>query len=64
MATVGSVIGGLITYRLARKGGEAALSRRIKPEKLKKIHAAFDRGGLWAVALPAMLPPPLVCGGG
>src|SRR5689334_22789897 len=59
MATIGSVIGGVLTYRLASKGGKEALERRVKPARLKKIYAAFERGALWSIALPALLPPPM-----
>lgn len=58
-ATIGSVIGLYVTYRLARKGGEEALSKRVSPKTLKKIENAFDRWGLGAIAVPAMLPPPV-----
>ena len=36
MATVGSVIGGFLTYRLARKGGKKTLARRFPAKALKK----------------------------
>src|SRR6202521_719550 len=36
MATVGSVIGGFVTYRLARKGGEETLERKISGRRLEK----------------------------
>jgi membrane protein YqaA with SNARE-associated domain len=59
MATLGSVIGGYITYRLARKGGKVALIRRFPPRKLKRAYDIFSRWGFGAIALPALLPPPL-----
>src|SRR5437870_596562 len=59
MATIGSVIGGVLTYRLASKGGKEALERRVEPARLKKVYAAFERGGPWAIAVPAFLPPPM-----
>src|SRR3984957_16381033 len=34
MATVGSVLGGLVTYRLARKGGKASLARKVSAKTL------------------------------
>src|SRR5919108_1165333 len=45
MATAGSIIGGYLTYRLGRKGGEQALERRVTKSKVKKLHAAFEKGG-------------------
>jgi membrane protein YqaA with SNARE-associated domain len=58
MATVGSVIGGFVTYRLARKGGKQMLERRIAHGKLKKVFAIFERWGFGAIAISALLPPP------
>src|SRR5262249_20683720 len=59
MATTGSMIGGYVTYRLGRKGGEEALERRIPKNKIEKIHRTFERGGFGAVFVPALLPPPV-----
>ena len=59
MATIGSVIGGFVTYRLARKGGKETLVRRFPPNKLKRAYDIFNRWGFGAIALPALLPPPL-----
>jgi membrane protein YqaA with SNARE-associated domain len=59
MATVGSVVGGFVTYRLARKGGKETLARRFPPRKLKKVYEIFERWGLGAIAIPALLPPPV-----
>jgi membrane protein YqaA with SNARE-associated domain len=58
MATVGSVIGGFITYRLARKGGKETLERKFSRRKLKKIYKIFGRWGFGAIAIAALLPPP------
>jgi membrane protein YqaA with SNARE-associated domain len=59
MATVGSLIGGFLTYRLARKGGKETLTRRFPAKALKKVYKTFERWGLGAVAIPALLPPPV-----
>ena len=59
MATAGAVLGGYITYRLARKEGKAILERRVSRRKAQKICATFEKWGFGAVAIPAMLPPPL-----
>lgn len=58
MATLGSVLGGYITYRLGRKGGEQALARRLSKKRIEKIHRAFERWGFATIFVPAMLPPP------
>ncbi len=59
MATIGSVIGGFVTYRLARKGGKESLSRRFSAKTLKRVYAIFERWGFAAIAIPAVLPPPV-----
>ena len=59
MATLGSVIGGFVTYRLARKGGKESLSRRFSAKTLKRVYAIFERWGFAAIAIPAFLPPPM-----
>ena len=58
MATVGSVVGGFFTYRLARKGGEEALEHKSSRGYMRKVCAIFERWGFAAVAIPALLPPP------
>lgn len=59
MATIGSVIGGFVTYRLARKGGKESLSRRFSAKTLKRVYEIFERWGFAAIAIPAVLPPPM-----
>jgi membrane protein YqaA with SNARE-associated domain len=58
MATVGSVLGGFLTYRLARKGGKEALAKKFSKRKVERILKAFERWGFAAIAVPALLPPP------
>jgi membrane protein YqaA with SNARE-associated domain len=59
MATLGSVIGGFITYHLANKEGEATLGRKLSPSKMKFVKDTFGRWGFGAIAIPALLPPPM-----
>jgi membrane protein YqaA with SNARE-associated domain len=58
MATFGAVLGGYITYAMARKGGKEAMERRLSKRKAKQVSKAFERWGFFAVALPAVMPPP------
>ena len=58
MATVGSVMGGYLTYRMARRTGKAALAKRFPKKKVDKVCAIFERWGFASVAIPALLPPP------
>src|SRR3984885_6234266 len=58
MATLGAVIGGYITYALARKGGKETMERKLSKKRAKQVSKAFARWGFFAVAIPALLPPP------
>lgn len=58
MATVGAVLGGYITYSLARKGGKETMARRLSKRKTAKVCQEFERWGFGAIAIPAVLPPP------
>jgi membrane protein YqaA with SNARE-associated domain len=58
MATIGAVIGGYITYALARKGGKETMERKLSKRRAAKIARTFERWGFFAVAVPALLPPP------
>ncbi len=59
MATVGSVVGGYVTYHLARKGGKDALEKKLKPEKAKRVYRIFEKYGFWSVFVGAISPPPV-----
>src|ERR1700687_3055232 len=58
MATAGAILGGYLTYRMARKGGKQTLEKRFSKKKTNKVYAIFSRWGFAAVAIPALLPPP------
>ena len=59
MATIGSVVGAYITYRLARKQGDKALHARLSARNAKRVTETFEKWGFGAIALPALLPPPM-----
>src|SRR5271170_754568 len=58
MATLGAVLGGYITYALARKGGKETMERKLSKRRAARFCKAFERWGFAAVAIPALLPPP------
>jgi membrane protein YqaA with SNARE-associated domain len=58
MATLGAVIGGYITYSLARKGGKETMERKLSTKRATQFSEAFARWGFAAVAVPALMPPP------
>ena len=58
LATLGSLSGCLVLYFLGRKGGEALVRRRFGGPRLDRAMALYQRYGVLAVAIPAILPPP------
>jgi membrane protein YqaA with SNARE-associated domain len=59
MATAGSLFGGFLTYRIARTGGKEALERRFSRRNVDRVCKMFARWGFAAIAIPALLPPPV-----
>jgi membrane protein YqaA with SNARE-associated domain len=59
MATAGSVLGGFLAYRLARKRGKEALDKKLGSENVQKIYERFERWGFAAIVVFALLPPPM-----
>ena len=58
MATAGSVAGCYVLYRIAERGGEAFLARRLKRGHVDRALALYRRRGVLALVVPALLPPP------
>lgn len=58
-AAVGSVMGCLLLYSIMRRGGQALLRKRFKAEHILRAESAYARFGVLALAVPAVLPPPL-----
>ncbi len=55
---LGSVIGCLALYHIARRG-EQYVSRRFHPRHLDRVKQIYRRWGLVALVIPALLPPPM-----
>lgn len=58
-AAVGSVLGCFLLYTILSRGGRAVLHRRFKPEHIQRVERAYARFGILALAVPALLPPPM-----
>ena len=58
MATLGSVLGCLTIYYIARAGGEAFLRKRFREHHIDRAMRLAQKYGLLAVVVPAVLPPP------
>ena len=59
MATIGSLIGGYLTYRLGAKGGKETLEKKISKRRAEKVYRIFERYGFWSVSVGAVCPPPV-----
>jgi membrane protein YqaA with SNARE-associated domain len=58
MATFGSVAGCYVIYYLANKGGDAFLKKRLRKGSTERALALYQKHGLLALMVPALLPPP------
>src|SRR6201990_1799077 len=58
-AAAGSVLGCLLLYTIMRRGGQAVMRRRFSAENIARVERAYARFGFLALAIPALLPPPL-----
>ena len=58
-AAFGSVIGCWLLYSIMRRGGQAVLRRRFKRENIERVERVYARYGFLAIAIPALLPPPM-----
>jgi len=59
MTTAGSLVGCFMLYGVARRGGEALLRRRLTGRHVDRALRLYQRYGLLAVVVPALLPPPV-----
>jgi membrane protein YqaA with SNARE-associated domain len=59
VASVGSAIGGYVSYQVGQSGGMAFIERRTPPRIFKRVCAWMESHAILAVALPAILPPPM-----
>jgi membrane protein YqaA with SNARE-associated domain len=58
MATVGEVLGGYFTYRLAEKGGQQTLEKKVGQQRAQSVYKGFEKFGFMTVLGGALLPPP------
>ena len=58
VATVGGAIGSFITYSIARKAGEAYLTRKFGEGRVHHLLAFIREWGGGALVMAALLPPP------
>jgi membrane protein YqaA with SNARE-associated domain len=59
LATIGSAVGGYLSHAVGRAGGMAFLQKHVPARILKPASAWMEKHAILAVALPALLPPPM-----
>ncbi|MBM3809392.1 MAG: hypothetical protein FJW22_14500 [Acidimicrobiia bacterium] len=59
MSMLGSVIGCFMLYGVVRRGGESFLRNRLTGRYVGRALGLYQRYGLLAVVVPALLPPPV-----
>jgi membrane protein YqaA with SNARE-associated domain len=59
LATLGSALGGYISYAVGHAGGQAFLEKHVPKRFLKPIQSWIEHHAVIAVAVPAILPPPV-----
>ena len=59
LATLGSVAGCAAVFVLGRRGGDAFLIRRFGAARTARARDLFHRFGPLALAVPAVMPPPM-----
>lgn len=55
---IGSVLGCLLLYEVARRGHDS-ITKRFHPKAVQRVELIFRHWGFFALAIPALLPPPL-----
>jgi len=58
-AAIGSVLGCLLLYTILSRGGRAVLHRKFRVEHVQRVERWYARYGILALAIPALLPPPM-----
>lgn len=59
LATLGSALGGWFSWRVGQSGGMAFIEKRTPPRVFKRVCRWMESHAMLAVAVPALLPPPM-----
>ena len=58
MATVGSVIGAYLTYKIGIEGGRETLEKKIGHKRAEKVYSKVEKAGFTSVFVGVLIPPP------
>ena len=59
VATVGSALGGYLSFQVGQKGGMQFLEKHVPRRIFKRVCGWMEHHAVLSVALPAILPPPM-----
>jgi membrane protein YqaA with SNARE-associated domain len=59
LATAGSAVGGYLSYQVGHAGGMQFLEKHVPPRIFKNVSGWMENHAFLAIALPAVLPPPM-----
>lgn len=59
LSTAGSAVGGFFSYQVGHAGGMAFLEKHVPARIFKRVCGWMQEHAILAVALPALLPPPM-----
>lgn len=59
LATAGSAIGGYLSYEVGHAGGMQFLEKHVPARIFKSVCEWMEKHAILAIALPAVLPPPM-----
>ncbi|MBB5057574.1 membrane protein YqaA with SNARE-associated domain [Granulicella aggregans] len=59
LATAGSAVGGFFSYQVGHAGGMAFLQKHVPARIFNRVCGWMQHHAILAVALPALLPPPM-----
>ncbi len=59
IASFGSALGGLFSYQVGQSGGMAFIEKRTPKRIFKRVTGWMESHAILAVAVPALLPPPM-----
>lgn len=59
LATAGSALGGYLSYEVGHAGGMQFLEKHVPARIFKSVREWMEKHAILAIALPAILPPPM-----
>ena len=58
LATIGSAIGGYLTYRIGKKGGKAGLEKKLPKKRVQTAAKRFEQWAFGSIVVATLMPPP------